>query len=77
MLPANISLMDAKPSKPVKETRKTVPTTTVMDTARNVNTYNREKVAFGIAGVPSGASKRKASESIDDAAVAKKFKEDV
>ncbi|KAI8823082.1 SART-1 protein [Fimicolochytrium jonesii] len=57
-LPADIPLASAKRPKPAKPATKQpkVTTTTVIDTERNVNTFNREKVAFGLGG--SGAAQQ-------------------
>ncbi|KNC96399.1 U4/U6-U5 snRNP complex subunit SNU66 [Spizellomyces punctatus DAOM BR117] len=75
VLPADVALAEAKPAKPARQARANVTTTTVVDTDRNVNTYNREKVTFGLgAGTSSGASKRK--QSSDDGPVSKRFKEE-
>ncbi|KAJ3174634.1 hypothetical protein HDU87_007006 [Geranomyces variabilis] len=55
VLPADVSLSSLRPSKPAPTASRTqVTTTTVVDTDRNVNTFNRERVAFGLGAAPSG-----------------------
>ncbi|KAI9095960.1 SART-1 protein [Phlyctochytrium arcticum] len=77
ILPPEVSLSETKPiAKAPRTQRTTVTTTTVIDTDRNVNTYNREKVAFGLAmGQAASTGKRKQSSPDDNASKRMKQKE--
>ncbi|KAJ3160136.1 hypothetical protein HDU86_000972 [Geranomyces michiganensis] len=57
VLSADVSLSSLRPSKPAPAaSRPQVTTTTVIDTDRNVNTFNRERVAFGLAAAAAPSS---------------------
>ncbi|KAI8919005.1 SART-1 protein [Powellomyces hirtus] len=57
-LPTDVSFASIKPNKPITKPtpRPHVTTTTVIDTDRNVNTFNREKVTFGLGGSVAAAA---------------------